>query len=124
MAWRAHSGRTSRTEMITTRIEGLQKHLKEFRKHKRDERNKKSKALTRIKQLDDTEDERMLEEEEASKRRRYRGVVAEDHKREMDYRQRSRKLWLQEGDANTRFFYLAANGRRRPNQIMRLKIGE
>ena len=34
-----------------------------------------SKALTRIKQLDNTEDERMLEEEEASKQRRYRGVV-------------------------------------------------
>ena len=75
-------------------------------------------------QLDDMEDERMLEED-ACKRRRCRGVVAEeDHKRKMNWRQQLRQLWLQEEDANTRFFYLAANGYRRANQILRLKVGE
>ena len=51
MVWRAYSGCTFQTEMISTRIEGLQKHLMEFRKHIQDNRNKKSEALTRIKQL-------------------------------------------------------------------------
>ena len=66
----------------------------------------------------------MLEEEESCERRCRRLVAEEDHKQEMDCRQQSRQLWLQEGDANTRFFHLAANGRRRANQILRLKVGD
>ena len=47
----------------------------------------------------------------------------EDKKEEMDWRERSRQLWLKEGDANTRFFHLVAYGRRLMNQILRLRIG-
>ena len=36
-------------------------------------------------------------------------------------RQRSRLLFLSEGDANTRFFHLHANGRKRKNYILRLR---
>jgi len=36
-------------------------------------------------------------------------------------RQRSRLLFLSEGDANTRFFHLHANGRRRKNHISRIR---
>ena len=35
----------------------------------------------------------------------------EDRKLEIDWRRRSRQLWLQEGDAKTKFFYLVANSR-------------
>ena len=42
---------------------------------------------------------------------------------EMDWRQRSRLLWLAAGDANTRFFHQRANRRRRLNCIRRLQIG-
>lgn len=46
------------------------------------------------------------------------GIAALDRIR---WRQRSRVLWLKFGNANTRFFHLKANGRRRKNFIPSLK---
>ena len=43
---------------------------------------------------------------------------------EMDWRQRSRQLWLAARVANTHFFHQMSNGRRRLNSIRRLQIGE
>lgn len=37
------------------------------------------------------------------------------------WRQRSKQLWLQSGDQNTRYFHAACNTRRRINRIQRLK---
>ncbi len=42
---------------------------------------------------------------------------------EMKWRQRARIQWLKEGDANTKFFHLAANARRKKNFIGRLSDG-
>ncbi|KAK1300089.1 hypothetical protein QJS10_CPB13g01268 [Acorus calamus] len=41
---------------------------------------------------------------------------------ETEWRQRSRELWLKEGDNNTKFFYKAANQRRRSNHIGSINI--
>ena len=49
-------------------------------------------------------------------RRSHRDMVAElDLRQEMDWRQRSRQLWLAAWDANTRFFHQIASRRRRQN---------
>ena len=42
----------------------------------------------------------------------------------MFWRQRSKQLWLQSGDKNTKFFHASASTRRRNNQINRLKDEE
>ena len=41
---------------------------------------------------------------------------------EMSWKQKSREVWLKEGDRNTRFFHKMANAHRRKNQIGRIRI--
>lgn len=42
-------------------------------------------------------------------------------KREVYWKQRSKQFWLREGDQNTKFFHKFALGRRKQNQVKRLK---
>lgn len=43
---------------------------------------------------------------------------------EVVWRQKSRMLWLKEGDKNTKFFHNAVKARRRVNQIGRLRMDD
>ena len=66
-----------------------------------------------------------LTSEKEKERKKNRDVVAEaDLRIELDWRQRSRQLWLSAGDANTRFFHMAASARRQQNWIRHILVGD
>lgn len=48
-------------------------------------------------------------------------LISQLLKEEHHWRQHAKILWLQEGDSNTRFFHMHANGRRKKNRITRLQ---
>ena len=64
-----------------------------------------------------------VEEHAASKKLR-EGVAEADLKTEMDWRQRSRQLWLVACDANTWFLHQVASGRRRLNRVHSIRVGD
>ena len=123
--WRSHAGIETGSTKLAKCIEGLRGHLMCYRRKVREERYKvRVEALAKIRELDDKEDNRGVLAEEVQDRKKWRLIVAEeDRKEEMDWRQRSRQLWLEEGDANTRFFHLVANGKRRMKNIVSIKVG-
>ena len=86
---------------------------------------KKVEALRSVGCWDNLEKERELSLEESEER----GKTRDDYKRwslleEVSWRQKSRELWLKEGDRNTGFFYKMANSHRRRNAINKIKVND
>ena len=84
---------------------------------------KKKEALSRISYWDEVEKDRELSLTEAEEREKAR----ENYKEwvdleEVSWRQKSREIWLKEGDRNTGFFHRMANSHRRRNSITSIRI--
>ena len=106
------------------KIKALKSKLKTWNKEVfgRVEENKKN-ALSKVVAWDDLENQRSLSLAEAEARL----VAMEDFKKwsvmeETSWRQKSREIWLKEGDRNTSFFHKMANSCKRRNNIERIRI--
>ena len=114
------------SDKLVTKLKGLRHHVFELRRQIRTARTQAREiALARVQKLDAVEDMRRLTSKEEKVRKKNRDVVAKaDLQLELDWRQRSRQLWLSTGDANIRFFHMAASGRRRQNCIQQVLVGD
>ena len=84
---------------------------------------KKKRGLSRISFWDEVEKDKELSLAEAEERQKAR----ENYKEwvdleEVSWRQKSREIWLKEGDRNTGFFHRMANSHRRRNSISSIRI--
>ena len=110
--------------ILASKLKALKGILKTWNKEVfgRVDQNKKE-ALSIISFWDDVEKEKELSLEEAEKREKAR----EDYKEwvdleEVSWRQKSREIWLKEGDRNTGFFQRMANSHRRRNSFSSISI--
>lgn len=84
---------------------------------------RKNLILHQISELDAIQQLRGLNEEQKIKRANLFMEFEENAKREeIAWRQRSRTLWLKQGDRNTKFFQRMANAHRRNNNIDQLLV--
>ena len=122
--WRSLNIPGSTSARLATKLLKLRHHVFMTRRQIRMDCTRcQDEALSRIQILDILEGSYLLESEELMEHRSHRDMVAElDLRQEIDWRQRSRQLWLAAGDANTQFFHQVACGRRRQNFIQRLQI--
>ncbi|XP_075092306.1 uncharacterized protein LOC107821421 [Nicotiana tabacum] len=83
----------------------------------------KSKLLSQLADFETTQQLRALTEEESvRKAATLMEIEVQLKNEEIAWRQKSRALWLKEGDRNTKFFHRTANARKRNNNIDQIMI--
>ncbi|WMV56229.1 hypothetical protein MTR67_049614 [Solanum verrucosum] len=129
----AYSGGTADTKQSTekrpdyvlmAKLKALKGKLKEWRKTIQGNlKMQKALVLKQLADLEEIQEQRALEEREIASRLALTmefGDIAKHE--EIAWRQRSRALWLKQGDRNTSFFHRTANQHRRINNIDKLKV--
>ena len=122
--WQRLEFRGISSYVLLEKMKAIKNLLKNWNKEVfgRVEENKKL-ALAKVAAWDDLESERPLSPKELGTRM----TALEEFKKwslmeETSWRQKSRKIWLKEGDMNTGFFHIMANSHNKSNTIERIQI--
>ncbi len=122
--WDSYTFSGSPSFVLVQKLKALKSDIQRWnREDFGDINHKKDELMGSIQELDRVEDFRPLSAEERSLKTQAKSEVEKLLLlEEISWRQKSRVLWLQEGDKNTRFFHQIANSNRRFNNINRLFI--
>ena len=109
--------------VLVSKLKALKGILKVWNKEVFGKVKTKKEALSRVSFWDDLEKDKELSLEEADERE----MARDDYKKwveieEVSWRQKSREIWLKEGDRNIGFFHIMTNSHRRRNSIMSICI--
>lgn len=110
--------------VLASKLKAVKTKLKEWRKCDTENlSNQRKKLLEQMAIIDANREDRILTEEEITKKVGIMLEYEELVKREESlWRQKSRALWLKEGGKNTKFFHRIANAHRRYNSIDQLMV--
>jgi hypothetical protein len=124
--WDSYSFQGSPSYVLACKLKALKQDLKKWNeKVFGNVKGKKRKLFDELQALEAIESSRALVEEEILKKTE----IASEIKRcslleEVSWRQKSRVMWLKEGDKCSKFFHSIANSNRRYNSIDSLLIGD
>jgi hypothetical protein len=122
--WDSYDFHGSPSFVLTNKLKALKMDLKKWNKEEFGCVVERINSLVAsIKVLEEVEESRVLNGAERGQKER---AVEELEKtlllEEISWRQKSRSLWLREGDKNTHFFHSIANSHRRHNTIERIAV--
>ncbi|WMV29767.1 hypothetical protein MTR67_023152 [Solanum verrucosum] len=112
--------------VLVAKLRALKEKLKEWSKTSQGNlKQQKQLVLNQLAEIEMIQDQRILEEGEIVSRLALTTELEEIVKNEETaWRQRSRAVWLRQGDRNTNFFHKVANSHRRVNTTDKIKARE
>ncbi|RVW42450.1 Transposon TX1 uncharacterized 149 kDa protein [Vitis vinifera] len=124
--WNGYSVDGSSSHCIAEKLKALKKDLKNWNKEVIGNVSlNRAEAFSRLQRWESRENDGPLTASEVEAKNQ----ALEDYKKwalleETSWRQKSREIWLKEGDKNTKYFHKMANARARKNFMSKIRINE